>query len=289
MAIFPSIAGSGVAVTRVSCAVSEIRKDMSTDVAWEEWGRRDPYFGVITDQKFRLSEMDDRSKKEFFESGESHVQGVLATIRRHIDPAFAPRTVADFGCGVGRLLMPFAKIADEVVGLDVSTSMLEEARRNCDEQGLRNVRLSASDDSLSALYGSFDLIHSCIVFQHIPLDRGRAIFSKLLLHLRPGGVGAIHLTYSKTRFASTHGLAPALPPTVVSSGADTPSSETSIPSNRTGADPEIQMNPYNVNEILFLMQCRGVQQFHVEFSDHGGELGVFLFFKLTGAPISIDA
>ena len=269
--------------------MSENLKDMSTDVAWEEWGRRDPYFGVITDQKFRRSEMDDRSKKEFFESGESHVQGVLATIRRHIDPAFAPRTVADFGCGVGRLLIPFSKIADEVVGLDVSTSMLEEARRNCDEQGLRNVRLCASDDSLLSLRESFDLIHSCIVFQHIPLERGRAIFSKLLLHLRPGGVGAIHLTYSKTRFASTHGLAPAMPPTVVSSGTGRPSSETSIPSIPNGADPEIQMNPYNVNEILFLMQCRGVQQFHIEFSDHGGELGVFLFFALTGTPLTIDA
>jgi SAM-dependent methyltransferase len=266
--------------------MSKNLKDMTTDVAWEEWGRRDPYFGVITDQKFRRSEMDDRSKKEFFESGESHAQGVLATIRRHIDPAFAPRAVLDFGCGVGRLLIPFAKMADEAVGLDVSTSMLEEARRNCDEQGLRNVRLCASDDSLSALCESFDLVHSCIVFQHIPLERGRAIFSKLLLHLRPGGVGAIHLTYSKTRFASTHGLAPATPPTVVSSGTDTPSSETSTPSIPTGADPEIQMNPYNLNEILFLMQCRGVQQFHIEFSDHGGELGVFLFFALTGAPIS---
>jgi 2-polyprenyl-3-methyl-5-hydroxy-6-metoxy-1,4-benzoquinol methylase len=269
--------------------MSENLKDMTTDLAWEEWGRRDPYFGVITDQKFRRSKMDDRRKKEFFESGESHVQGVLATIRRHIDPEFAPRTVMDFGCGVGRLLIPFAKIADEVVGLDVSPSMLEEARRNCDEQNLRNVQLCTSDDSLSALCESFDLIHSSIVFQHIPLERGRKIFSKLLLHLRPGGVGAIHLTYSKTRFASTHGLAPPMPQPVVSSGTHTPSSETSISSIPNGADPEIQMNPYNVNEILFLMQCRGVQQFHVEFSDHGGELGVFLFFALTGAPITIDA
>jgi 2-polyprenyl-3-methyl-5-hydroxy-6-metoxy-1,4-benzoquinol methylase len=265
------------------------QKDMSTDLAWEEWGRRDPYFGVITDPKFRRSEMDGYIKREFFQSGESHAHGVLNTIRRYVDPGFTPRTVLDFGCGVGRLLIPFAKIVDEVVGLDVSPSMLREARRNCDEHGLRNVRLLDSDDSLSTLTGSFDLIHSCIVFQHIPAERGRTIFSKLLQHLRPGGVGAVQLTYSKTRFASTHGIAPAVPATVVSSGTDTRSSETPIPSIPNGADPEIQMNPYNVNEILFLMQCHGVQQFHIEFSDHGGELGVFLFFALTGAPIAIDA
>jgi hypothetical protein len=132
-----------------------------------------------------------------------------------------------------------------------------------------------SDDALSTLHGMFDLIHSCIVFQHIPLERGRAIFAELLRHLRPGGVGAIQLTYSKTRFASTHGIAPPLPPSL----------EMSARPSATGSDPEIQMNPYNINEILFSMQSHGVQQFHVEFSDHGGELGVFLFFALTGPPI----
>jgi SAM-dependent methyltransferase len=256
--------------------------DMNTDIAWEEWGRRDPYFGVITDPKFRSAGLNENAKREFFESGESHVHGVLATIRKHIDPGFAPRTVLDFGCGVGRLLIPFAKVVDEVVGLDVSPSMLQEAQRNCDELGLRNVRLLDSDDSLSTLTGSFDLIHSCIVFQHIPPERGRAIFSKLLQHLRPGGVGAVQLTYSKTRFASTHGIDPA-------PRATTPSSDTSALLITPDADPAIQMNPYNINEILFLMQRRGVQQFYVEFSDHGGELGLFLFFAVTGPPISTDA
>src|SRR6266404_4403273 len=146
---------------RSSGAVEEEHcMDMSTDVAWEEWGRRDPYFGVITDPKFRSSGLNENSKREFFESGESHVHGVLATIRKHIDPGFTPRTVLDFGCGVGRLLVPFAKIADRVVGLDVSSSMLQEAQRNCDDRQLRNVRLFVSDDALSLLTGTFDLIHS---------------------------------------------------------------------------------------------------------------------------------
>jgi ubiquinone/menaquinone biosynthesis C-methylase UbiE len=257
--------------------MTEHRTDMSTDIAWEEWGRRDPYFGVITDPKFRRSGLDELAKQQFFESGESHVHGLLTTIRKHVDPNFTPRNVLDFGCGVGRLLAPFAKIADEVVGLDVSQSMLEEARRNCDEHQLRNVRLLVSDDNLSSLTGEFDLIHSCIVFQHIPVERGRAIFSKLLRHLRRGGVGAVQLTYSKTRFASTYGSAP---PELTLPGV----MPLSIPED---ADPEIQMNPYNFNEILFLMQCQGAQRFHAEFSNHGGELGVFLFFSVTGPVIAV--
>src|ERR1700676_785645 len=137
-------------VTGIGGAMTGNQRDMSTDIAWEEWGHRDPYFGVITDPKFRRSEINEQNKREFFQSGESHVHGILATIRKHVEPEFAPRTVLDFGCGVGRVLIPFARITDEVVGLDVSPSMLLEARRNCDEHQLRNVSLLASDDSLSA-------------------------------------------------------------------------------------------------------------------------------------------
>ncbi len=245
--------------------------DMSTDTAWEEWGRRDPYFGVLTDPKFRRAGITENAKRDFFVSGEFHVRGVLSTIRKHVDPGFSPRSVLDFGCGVGRLLIPFAKIAEDVVGLDVSPSMLQEARLNCQEQRVDNVRLFESDDALSTLSGSFDLIHSCIVFQHIPVARGRIIFSKLLQQLNSGGIGAIQLTYSKAHFESTHGIAP----------SEMTNARTRKPRSVAEADPLMQMNPYNLNEILFLMQRRGILQFHTEFTDHGGELGVYLFFKVT--------
>ena len=184
----------------------------STDLAWEEWGRRDPYFGVLTDPKFRRSGMSEQTKREFFQLGQWHVQYVLDIIHRYVQPNFIPADVLDFGCGVGRTLVHFATLAERAVGLDVSQAMLEEARHNCEEQGRNNVRLLVSDDVLSSLEGSFDLIHSCIVFQHIPVDRGRAIFSRLLSFMRPGGIGAVQLTYAKTRFADTYGVAPAEAP-----------------------------------------------------------------------------
>ena len=113
------------------------------------------------------------------------------------------------------------------------------------------------------------MIHSCIVFQHIAADRGRLIFRNLLKHLAAGGIGAFHLLYSKSRYADTYGTAP---PAIVQVEALTP--------RPSDADPEIQMNPYNLNEILFLMQSAGIRRFHADFTDHGGELGVFLFFQI---------
>jgi SAM-dependent methyltransferase len=244
---------------------------MSTDSAWEEWGSRDPYFGVITHPKFRRSQMTPEALREFFDSGRQHVTYVMQFIREDIDPTFAPATVLDFGCGVGRTLLPFAALAQQAVGLDVSPSMLQEAARNCDDQKLTNVRLISSDDSLSSLTGSYDLIHSFIVFQHIPPERGCIIFSKLLEHLAPNGIGAVHFTYSKTQFAATNGIPPHAAPSPI-----TPS-----PPASPNVDPEMQMNPYNLNELLFLVQRAGIRRMRLEYTDHGGELGVFLFFQRT--------
>ena len=252
---------------------------MTTDIAWEEWGRKDPYFGVITDPKFRRAELTDAARNEFFESGRAHVDYVLRMIRQYISPSFQPTSVLDFGCGVGRLLVHFAPTAAEVVGVDVSTSMLEEAQRNCDEFGVSNVRLFPSDDRLTALAGShYELIHSFIVFQHMAPERGREIFRRLLDHLVVGGIAAVHFSYSKTCYAPTNGVAPPAPATTSIPGAlRIWRASTAAPP--PDADPEMQMNPYHLNELLFILQGAGVRRFHVEFTDHGGELGVFLFFQ----------
>jgi SAM-dependent methyltransferase len=240
--------------------------DFSTDSEWEEWGRRDPYFGVITHPKFRLADMTEQSRREFFDSGVTHVDYVMRTIRQYVAPVPAPKRVLDFGCGVGRTLIPFAKIAQQVVGVDVSIAMLEESRKNCGAHQLTNVSLVPSDDNLSSVTGEFDLVHSFIVFQHVPLERGRMIFRNLLSRIASGGTAAVHVLYSKDKYADSYGIAPM---------------EVAAESRRApnASSPEMQMNPYNVNELLFSIQKESVLRLHTEFTDHGGELGVFFFFQ----------
>ena len=249
--------------------MQDIVTNASTDDAWEEWGRRDPYFGVITNPKFRRREMTPDGRSEFFESGRWHVNYVLQMIREHIDAGFQPASILDFGCGVGRTLVSFAKIAKEATGVDVSESMLQEARNNCREHGLSNVHFRSSDDALTEIRGIFDLIHSSIVFQHIPVARGKVIFTALLKRLTPGGVGAFQFLYSKVQYESTFGVPP--PSTLV---------REAVPQAlRPDSDPEMQMNPYNMNEILFSIQSAGAQKLYADFTDHGGELGLFIFFQ----------
>ncbi|MHB1267524.1 MAG: class I SAM-dependent methyltransferase [Acidithiobacillus ferriphilus] len=72
-------------------------------------------------------------KREFFASGVAHMEAVFSTVRRRMDAGFTVKRALYFGCGVGRLLIPLARVADEVTGVDVSDAMLEEVRKNCAE------------------------------------------------------------------------------------------------------------------------------------------------------------
>ena len=160
---------------------------MGTDKDWEKWGAIDPYFGVYSDEKFRTRTLTEEARREFFQSGEAHVAKILETIRSSFNPAFVPSKAMDFGSGVGRLVIPMARQMTSVVGVDISPSMIAEARKNCALAGVTNVRFADSDDTLSNVDEVFDLVHSDIVLQHIPWRRGRQILQSLSERVRQGG------------------------------------------------------------------------------------------------------
>ena len=49
----------------------------------------------------------------------------------------APGPILEIGCGTGRVTIPLAAAGVDITGLDVSASMLEEAKRKAENQGLR--------------------------------------------------------------------------------------------------------------------------------------------------------
>src|SRR5262245_17464712 len=125
----------------------------NTDKAWRRFGQIDPYFAVLSQPRFRTAAKEGETRRAFFTSGAEQIDRLFATIRENLDPEFAPRRALDFGCGVGRVTIPLARRVEQVVGLDVSDSMLEEAKKNCEEVGVRNVTLLKSDDSLENVSG----------------------------------------------------------------------------------------------------------------------------------------
>jgi len=83
---------------------------MVTDAQWQAWAEQDPYFGVLTEERYRSQRLTAESLEEFFRSGRQHVQQTLEDCGRHCGP-YSTRCCLDFGCGVGRLLIPLAGLA----------------------------------------------------------------------------------------------------------------------------------------------------------------------------------
>jgi SAM-dependent methyltransferase len=212
--------------------------------------------------------------KDFFRSGEEYVEKVLNTIRGHFEPTFKPRRCLDFGCGVGRLSIPLALVSEQLVAADVSESMLERARRHCNEKGLRNVHLVRTDDALCALNGSFNLINSFIVFQHIPTRRGYRLAAKLLDHLEPGGIAVLHFHYARNatltrRFG--HWLRKRVPLIHMS---------LNIRSGLNWREPLMAMNAYSMTRLFALAQSHAIHRTLVQFTQHGDQyLGAVLFMQ----------
>lgn len=250
---------------------------MSTDKAWQEWGKNDPYFGVYTNEKFRRENLTPVVKNEFFSTGENYVQQILSTIKKRIDPNFQPATALDFGCGTGRILLTLAKICNQVVGVDISDGMLAEAKKNL--SAFNNVTLYKSDDQLSKLKeDQFDLVNTYIVLQHIPQQRVLAIFNKLVSLVAKDGIGVIHLTFAKTKFDKNFGVAPstfiyALKTKLVAI------KKWLFNSLSKSNEPEMQMNLHSLNQAIFILQQAGIDQFYAETTNHDGAIGLILYFK----------
>jgi SAM-dependent methyltransferase len=96
--------------------------------------------------------------------------------------------VLEIGCGTGRVTIPLAAAGVDIIGLDVSGSMLEEAERKADEQGLKLTWVEADGRSFD-LGRSFALI--IMPFNTLQFFRDAAsleqIFNRVRTHLRPDG------------------------------------------------------------------------------------------------------
>jgi SAM-dependent methyltransferase len=95
--------------------------------------------------------------------------------------------VLDVGCGVGRWSRLLAGRGARVLGVDLSPTMIEQARRRADAVGVR-CRFAVADLSRLDMEERFDLVLGVTVLQHI-LDPGacRAALSAMASHLAPGG------------------------------------------------------------------------------------------------------
>lgn len=237
--------------------------------AWERYGRDDPYYGVLSGEEYRRANLTDDAKRRFLDTGERDVARAIGLLERRFGAIDPEGHVVDFGCGVGRLVIPFARRFARVTGIDVSPSMIAEARRNCAAAGIGNAAFVASPEGLSGAA----LVHSFIVFQHIPPRFGEALFDQLVGALRPGGVGALHVTFARRAPFSrklVHWLRANfvfLNPLV------------NLLQGKRAGEPLIQMNNYDLGRLMGLLTDRGITEVGLELAEVQGQYSAFILFR----------
>jgi ubiquinone/menaquinone biosynthesis C-methylase UbiE len=221
---------------------------------WELYGAVDPYYGVLSAPDYRRARIDAATHERFFETGRRHVAELITAVEAYAGPGFQLRRALDYGCGVGRLTLPLAERCEHVYGVDVSPSMLREAERNAERMSLSNVEWVEAD-RLGALSGRYDLAHSSLVFQHIPVREGERIFATLLRGLRPGGVGVIEVTLRPSH--SSAGLFHWAMKTIPFAY-----NIVNLALGRSWSYPHMQMNTYSLNRLGGRLADAGITEWH---------------------------
>jgi len=123
----------------------------------------------------------------------------------------------------------------------------------------------------------FDFVHSFIVFQHIPPARGMVIVRSLLERLEPGGVGALHFTYSRRASLARRSVS------WMRRTVPLANSVVNVAQGKPWTYPLMQMHSYRLERLLELLDEHGCRELYLQQTDHGGYLGAMLFFRKSPA------
>ncbi|MEO5343689.1 MAG: methyltransferase domain-containing protein [Gammaproteobacteria bacterium SHHR-1] len=100
--------------------------------------------------------------------------------------------VLDLACGPGLISCLLARMVagGQVLGLDLSPQLLDEARAHAAQAGLANLSFQQGDAyALELADGGVDFVYARFLFQH--LKRPEQALSEIMRVLRPGGILAI--------------------------------------------------------------------------------------------------
>jgi len=155
---------------------------------WEDMGALDPYWAILTQPGTKHGKWD---VDKFFGTGIDEISSLVAAGEKLGLPKDRDWAL-DFGCGVGRLTRAIAPHFQNVVGIDISQSMLRQAEAL---NPLPNCRFVLNDsDSLPFPSGQFDLIYTALVLQHVPDKESiRRYIAEFVRVLKAGGLLVMQL------------------------------------------------------------------------------------------------
>lgn len=175
-----------------------------SNVEWEEWGTKDPLFGVAAWDGKEKGGPQAWTRKEFAAQGIADWND-FSNVWEQYDALLRRRvltSVVEIGSGAGRLTYPMADDFDKVVGVDVSQGMIDEALKIGEwlkpkgdvEFRLGNGAVLPVVSSHMSPSGGVDGVFSTHVFQHLESkEDAEALWAEAYRVLKPLGTVMVHL------------------------------------------------------------------------------------------------
>ena len=151
---------------------------------WSAYGTADPYFSVLTEDKFHKERIAEH-EAEFWDTGNKSV-AILKEIYEeyHTHTTKEKPRVLDYGCGVGRLM----KAWGDCEGCDISPDHLAIAKHMLPEATLHLVEPGECPKG-------FDVIFSLIVLQHNRPELMKKCVRSIVDALNSDGLAMLHAPY----------------------------------------------------------------------------------------------
>jgi SAM-dependent methyltransferase len=157
---------------------------------WEDLASFDPWSAILREP----GRESPWGVEEFLATGERDAERALAAAAAHGLP-HRTHSALDFGCGLGRVTRAFASRFDEVVGLDISPTMIRLARE-LDGAGQVRFEVGAERELCLLPEGAFDFVLSLLVLQHLRTGSEiERVVSALTQRVAPGGALVVQVPY----------------------------------------------------------------------------------------------
>jgi SAM-dependent methyltransferase len=250
---------------------------------WEAFAEREPYFAVLPTPQFLRANLTADAERQFFESGEALVEGMFRQIEERLVADFAPTSILEYGCGIGRLAIPLARRAARrggtVVAVDRSPVMLDLARREAERHGVDNV-VCVTPAECRAGDKTFDFISCYFVLQRVPQAAGLRLIRDLLARLAPGGIAALLVPYESSVGAPIRTVRWLREQAPLVNGL------INVLRGRPAADPFIASHPYELSRVLGVVQEQIAGSMNVLLEPHEDLKMALLFLErpLTITP-----
>lgn len=177
-----------------------MENNFKDELSWEEKAKINPLFAIMSDKIFDNSstEFTNSELSIFYSQGERFWKRWMQPLLWDVKDVSNIR-IAEFGCGMGRILNWAADAGMKATGIDISESQLEYAKRFCPESNAINFILLDKLGLIPSDNESFDIVYSYAVLQHIKESSAlKGAISEMCRILKIGGKIKVQLRSQHT-------------------------------------------------------------------------------------------